>query len=94
MRFILICAVLILIFFTLYKLLWRKDISEPYTMTNFKDVLGSLVVRLGIRGISGLGKFGSYRRTASDPVQEWGHSADDQDLHRDHARALPDTGGH
>ena len=41
---ILIYAVLILVFFTLYKLLWRKEISEPRTATNFKDVLGSLVV--------------------------------------------------
>mgnify|MGYP002231536201 FL=1 len=51
---ILIYAVLILAFFTLYKLLWRKDISEPRTATNFKDVLGSLVVGFGICGISGL----------------------------------------
>lgn len=51
---ILIYAVLILVFFTLYKLLWRKDISEPRTATNFKDVLGSLVVGFGICGISGL----------------------------------------
>ena len=51
---ILICAVLILVFFTLYKLLWRKEISEPHTATNFKDVLGSLVVGFGICGISGL----------------------------------------
>ena len=49
-----IYAVLILVFFTLYKLLWRKDISEPRTATNFKDVLGSLVVGFGICGISGL----------------------------------------
>ena len=51
---ILIYAVLNLVFFTLYKLLWRKDISEPRTATNFKDVLGSLVVGFGICGISGL----------------------------------------
>nr|WP_302656532.1 CPBP family glutamic-type intramembrane protease [uncultured Agathobaculum sp.] len=51
---ILIYAVLILVFFTLYKLLWRKEISEPRTATNFKDVLGSLVVGFGICGISGL----------------------------------------
>lgn len=51
---ILIYAVLILVFFTLYNLLWRKDISEPRTATNFKDVLGSLVVGFGICGISGL----------------------------------------
>ena len=51
---ILIYAVLILVFFTLYKLLWSKDISEPRTATNFKDVLGSLVVGFGICGISGL----------------------------------------
>ena len=51
---ILIYAVLILVFFTLYKLLWRKEISEPRTGTNFKDVLGSLVVGFGICGISGL----------------------------------------
>ena len=51
---ILVYAVLILVFFTLYKLLWRKDISEPRTATNFKDVLGSLVVGFGICGISGL----------------------------------------
>ena len=51
---ILIYAVLILAFFTLYKLLWRKEISEPRTATNFKDVLGSLVVGFGICGISGL----------------------------------------
>ena len=38
---ILVYAVLILVFFTLYKLLWRKDISEPRTATNFKDVLGT-----------------------------------------------------
>ena len=44
----------ILVFFTLYKLLWRKEISEPRTATNFKDVLGSLVVGFGICGISGL----------------------------------------
>ena len=43
---ILIYVVLILVFFTLYKLLWRKEISEPRTATNFKDVLGSLVVDL------------------------------------------------
>ena len=41
---ILIYAVLILVFFTLYKLLWRKEISEPRTATNFKDVLGSGVL--------------------------------------------------
>lgn len=52
---ILIYAVLILVFFTLYKLLWRKEISEPRTATNFKDVLGSLVVGFGICGISGFG---------------------------------------
>lgn len=51
---ILICAVLILIFFMLYKLLWRKEVRDPHTMTNFKDVLGSLVVGFGICGISGL----------------------------------------
>ena len=51
---ILIYAVLILVFFTLYKLLWRKEIREPRTATNFKDVLGSLVVGFGICGISGL----------------------------------------
>ena len=51
---ILIYVVLILVFFTLYKLLWRKEISEPRTATNFKDVLGSLVVGFGICGISGL----------------------------------------
>ena len=44
----------ILVFFTLYKLLWRKEISEPRTAANFKDVLGSLVVGFGICGISGL----------------------------------------
>ena len=51
---ILIYAVLILVFFTLYKLLWRKEISEPRTATNFKDVLDSLVVGFGICGISSL----------------------------------------
>ena len=52
---ILIYAVLILVFFTLYKLLWRKDISEPRTATNFKDVLGSLVV-----GFAGGNAFGTF----------------------------------
>ena len=51
---ILIYSVLILVFFMLYKLLWRKEVSELHTMTNFKDVLGSLVVGFGICGISGL----------------------------------------
>lgn len=51
---ILIYAVLILVFFMFYKLLWRKEVREPRTMTNFKDVLGSLVVGFGICGISGL----------------------------------------
>ena len=51
---ILIYAVLILVFFTLYKLRGRKEISEQRTATNFKDVLGSLVVGFGICGISGL----------------------------------------
>ena len=45
---ILIYSVLILVFFMLYKLLWRKEVSEPRTMTNFKDVLGSLVVGLSL----------------------------------------------
>ena len=47
-------SVPILVFFTLYKLLWRKEISEPRTATNFKVVLGSRVVGFGICGISGL----------------------------------------
>ena len=51
---ILTYAVLILVFFTLYKLLWRKEISEPRTTTNFKDVLDSLVAGVGICGISEL----------------------------------------
>ena len=51
---ILIYSVLILVFFTLYKLLWKKEVRESRTMTNFKDVLGSLVVRFGICWISRL----------------------------------------
>ena len=38
---ILIYAVLILVFFMFYKLLWRKEVREPRTMTNFKDVLST-----------------------------------------------------
>lgn len=51
---ILIYGVLILIFFTFYKLLWRKEKTELCTKINFKDVTVSLIAGFGISGISGL----------------------------------------
>lgn len=51
---ILIYAVLILVFFVLYKLLWRKEESGTRTAANLKDIAGSLIAGFGICGISGL----------------------------------------
>lgn len=48
----LIYTLLILIFFAIYKLLWRKEEYEPYTELNSKDVAFSLIAGLGISGIS------------------------------------------
>ena len=51
---LLIYAVLILVFFALYKLLWRKEESGTHTEANLKDIAGSLIAGFGICGISGL----------------------------------------
>ena len=49
---LLIYSVLIILFFTIYRLLWRKDSNELNTETNVKDSIISIGAGIGVSGVS------------------------------------------